>query len=141
MRQSRTLLMLAVAWPIASLGQNASYHQDSVWYPPASAMSRPNPLAAKPETAGGGKKLFLRHCAECHGSDGSGLEKKHSADLQLPVVQEQSDGTIFWKITNGNASRGMPSFSKLPELQRWQLVLHIRTLKAAPVNPNSAASK
>jgi hypothetical protein len=25
----------------------------------------------------------------------------------------------------------MPSFSKLPDLQRWQLVLFIRTLKAA----------
>ncbi len=57
------------------------------------------------------------------------MEKKHSADLQLPVVQEQSDGTLFWKITNGNTGRGMPSFSKLPELQRWQIVLYIRTLK------------
>jgi hypothetical protein len=26
----------------------------------------------------------------------------------------------------------MPSFSQIPELQRWQLVLHLRTLKAAP---------
>ena len=57
------------------------------------------------------------------------MEKKHSADLQLPVVQEQSDGVLFWKITNGNARKGMPSFSKLPELQRWQIVLYIRTLK------------
>jgi hypothetical protein len=31
---------------------------------------------------------------------------------------EQSDGALFWKITNGNPDRGMPSFSKLPELQR-----------------------
>ena len=57
------------------------------------------------------------------------MEKKHSADLNLPVVQRQSDGAFFWKITNGNAKRGMPSFSKIPELQRWQIVLYIRTLK------------
>jgi len=57
------------------------------------------------------------------------MGKKHSADFHLPVVQQQSDGTLFWKITNGNAGRGMPSFSKLPELQRWQLVLYIRNLK------------
>ncbi len=92
-------------------------------------MLRPNPLANKPEAAAGGRKLFLRNCAECHGSNGAGMEKKHSADLQLPLLQEQSDGAFFWKITNGNAGKGMPSFSKLPELQRWQLVLFIRTLK------------
>src|SRR5260370_31637669 len=57
------------------------------------------------------------------------MEKKHSGDLNLPVGQPQSDGTLFWKITDGNASRGMPSFSKLPELQRWQIVLYIRALK------------
>lgn len=66
---------------------------------------------------------------ECHGKDGRGMEKKHSANLQMALVQQQSDGTLFWKITNGNAARGMPSFSKLPELQRWQIVLYLRTLK------------
>ena len=59
------------------------------------------------------------------------MEKKRSADLQLPIVQQQSDGTLFWKITNGNLAHGMPSFSKLPEAQRWQLVLYIRTLMPA----------
>jgi len=57
--------------------------------------------------------------------------RKHAADLQLPVVQSQSDGALFWKITNGNPDRGMPSFSRLPELQRWQLVLYLRTLQSA----------
>jgi hypothetical protein len=50
----------------------------------------------------------------------------------LPVVQSQSDGALFWKITNGNPDRGMPSFSRLPELQRWQLVLYIRSLRSVP---------
>jgi mono/diheme cytochrome c family protein len=112
-----------------SQGQNPRYQQDPTWHAPADAASRPNPLASMPETTAGGRKLFLRNCAECHGKQGAGIDAKHSADLQLPVVQEQSDGVLFWKITNGNASRGMPSFSKLPELQRWQLVLYIRTLK------------
>jgi mono/diheme cytochrome c family protein len=110
------------------LGQNPEYRQDPMWRAPDDAARKVNPLANRPGTAAGGKKLFLRNCAECHG-DGSGIEKKHSADLQLPVVQDQSDGTIFWKITNGNTGRGMPSFSKLPELERWQLVLYLRTLK------------
>ena len=114
---------------VATFGQNTGYQQDPDWRAPGAAAARTNPLAHRPEAGAGGEKLFRRNCVECHGEDGSGLTKKHAADLQLPVVQEQTDGTLFWKITNGNPDRGMPSFSRLPELQRWQLVLHLRTLK------------
>ncbi len=109
--------------------QNPAYKPDATWQAPDIAVARPNPLARKPGVVPGGKKLFLRNCAECHGQDGTGMVKKHSADFHLSEVQEQTDGTLFWKITNGNTDRGMPSFSKLPELERWQLVLYLRTLK------------
>jgi len=108
--------------------QNPSYQPDTNWRPSTAAEAKRNPVGKKPGVAAGGKKLFQRNCVECHGDDGSGLEKKHSADLQLPVVQSQTEGALFWKITNGNPDRGMPSFSRLPELQRWQLVLYLRTL-------------
>ena len=119
------------------LGQNTSYTPDVRWQAPVGATARKNPLADKPEAAVGGKKLFLRNCTECHGIEGQGMVKKHAADLQLLVVQQESDGALFWKITNGNPDRGMPSFSRLPELQRWQLILFLRTLK--PVNPPASA--
>lgn len=121
--------------------QNTSYQQDADWRPPAEAATRRNPLASKPEAAAGGEKLFKRNCVECHGEDGTGLVKKHAADLQLPVVQQQSDGALFWKITNGNTDRGMPSFSRLPELQRWQLVLYLRTLKSSVETSPKGAEK
>jgi mono/diheme cytochrome c family protein len=121
--------------------QNTSYQQDPDWRPPAEAATRRNPLASKPEAAAGGEKLFKRNCVECHGEDGTGLVKKHAADLQLPVVQQQSDGALFWKITNGNTDRGMPSFSRLPELQRWQLVLYLRTLKSSVETSPKEAEK
>jgi mono/diheme cytochrome c family protein len=123
---------LCVSLAIMGFGQNPRYQQDPEWRAPTEAASREHPLASKPELAAGGKKLFVRNCVECHGREGTGMESKHSADLQLPIVQEESDGTLFWKITNGNAKHGMPSFSKLPELQRWQVVLYIRTLKPLP---------
>ncbi len=129
MKASSAALLLSIA-SLCAAAQNPSYQQDPQWTAPPAAMAKLDPLANKPETAAGGKKLFLRNCAECHGPNGAGMEKKHSADLQLPLVQQQSDGTLFWKITNGNAPKGMPSFSRLPELQRWQLVLFIRTLSA-----------
>jgi len=122
-------LTLALSLLTSAVGQNPSYRPDPDWRPSDDAAGKTNPLAHKSQATAGGKKLFLRNCAECHNKDGSGILKKHSADLQLAVVQEQSDGVLFWKITNGNPDRGMPSFSKLPQLERWQLVLFLRTLK------------
>jgi mono/diheme cytochrome c family protein len=127
------LLLLGLG--IIAFGQNTTYQQDPNWQAPANAVSRANPLARRPEAAAGGQKLFHRNCVECHGENGSGLVKKHAADLQLPIVQQQSDGALFWKITNGNPDRGMPSFSNLPELQRWQLVLYLRSLTAGKDAP------
>ena len=120
--------VLAIGFMTSVFAQNVSYQQDPKWQAPAEALARANPLAQKPEATAGGKKLFQRNCVECHGATGTGLEKKRAADLQLTAVQQQTDGALFWKITNGNTDRGMPSFSRLPELQRWQLVLYLRTL-------------
>jgi mono/diheme cytochrome c family protein len=125
MRAAFTVLLCLVSMSIA---QNYEYKPDPNWRAPDSAVSRPNPLASRPGATPGGKKLFLRNCVECHGQEGTGVVKKHAADLQLPAVQQQTDGILFWKITNGNPDRGMPSFSKLPDLQRWQIVLFLRTL-------------
>jgi len=118
---------VALSVTLAVAGQNLEYTPDPKWQVPTEAADQPNPLANKPEAVGGGRKLFMRHCAECHGADGTG--RKQAADLQLPVVQKQTDGALFWKITNGNRPRRMPSFSRLPELQRWQIVLFLRRLK------------
>jgi mono/diheme cytochrome c family protein len=141
MSPGRAVLLVGILCATAALAQNPSYRSDPNWWPPIAAIARQNPLASKPEAAAGGRKLFLRHCVECHGGDGAGLEKKHSADFQLAAVQDQSDGALFWRITNGNATKGMPSFSSVPELQRWQIVLFIRTLKPAHPPTDSATSK
>jgi mono/diheme cytochrome c family protein len=124
----KTAALLALLSSVV-LGQNSSYEPDYNWHAPAKAAVRQNPLAGTAELSAGGRKLFHRECAECHQQDGSGIREKNSADLHLPVVQSLSDGALFWKITNGNPRRGMPSFSRLPEKQRWQLVLFLRTLR------------
>ena len=134
---------LNVAWVAAAAllagiaaGQNLTYRQDPDWQPPQVAAARSNPLAQNSVAVGGGRKLFLRECSQCHGQEGSG--RKRAADLLLPEVQKQSDGALFWKITNGNARHGMPSFSRLPELQRWQLVLYLRQLPASAASASPA---
>ena len=106
--------------------QNKDYHQDMRWQAPPKAVMRANPLAGNESAAAGGKKLFRRYCAECHGANGFGVG--HAANLQSADVQIQTDGILFWKITNGNLDRGMPSFAGLPQLERWQLVLYLHKL-------------
>ena len=131
MKPARVFLFAALLFAVAALSrnvcaQNRNYHQDMHWLAPASAILQPNPLARDPDAAQGGKKLFRRHCAECHGADGTGIGR--AANLQSADVQIESDGILFWKITNGNLDRGMPSFSGLPQLERWQLALYIHRL-------------
>jgi hypothetical protein len=40
-------------------------------------------------------------------------------------------GEIFWVVTNGVVRHGMPSWSKLPEAQRWQIVTFLQSLNAS----------
>ena len=98
--------------------------RDAEWTAPSAESSRINPLASHTGVAAGGAKLFRQRCSTCHGVDGRGSRK--APDLTQPDVQAQTDGALFWKISSGNSRAGMPAFSYLPELQRWQLVLHLR---------------
>ncbi len=94
------------------------------WIAPADAAARPNPLKDKPELASGGRKIFLRSCTTCHAA-GPGQK---GPDLSRPATQEETDGALFWKISSGNSRAGMPDYRSLPDGQRWQLVLYIRSL-------------
>jgi mono/diheme cytochrome c family protein len=104
--------------------------RDPNWTAPSNEISRPNPLAGRPEAAAGGAKVFHQRCASCHGADAHGTAK--APDLSGPDVLSQTDGALFWKISSGNAHAGMPGFSFLPAPQRWQLVLQLRTLRPSP---------
>ena len=110
--------------------------QAVAWVAPAEQASKPNPLASRPHTAAGGAKVFRQRCTTCHGDDGRGTTK--APDLTGPDVQQQSDGALFWKISSGNTHAGMPAFSFLPDLQRWQLVLHVRSLGRAETRSDHA---
>jgi mono/diheme cytochrome c family protein len=94
------------------------------WTVPAATAARQNPFRDRPELVTGGKKVFLRVCARCH-TPGPGQK---GPDLSDQAVQQEADGAIFWKISTGNSRSGMPGYGSLPEGQRWQLVLYIRSL-------------
>ena len=93
---------------------------------PAKARARKNPQEGNTEAALVGRKLFMQHCAECHGASAEGGKKAPS--LLVDQVQQATPGALFWLLTNGVVRRGMPVWSKLPEPQRWAIVTYIRTL-------------
>ena len=126
-QQAIIVLLVASASVVVAIAQIRE--RDSEWTAPPEAAARPNPLAGRPETAAGGAKLFHIRCAGCHGPDGRGTSK--GPDLMDAAVQAQTDGALFWKLSNGNTRAGMPTFSFLPEPQRWQLALHLRVARRA----------
>jgi mono/diheme cytochrome c family protein len=108
----------------AALLTTGALARDTEWTAPSDAAARANPLAARPALAAGGRKIFSQRCVECHGADARGSDR--APDLTAAEVQAQTDGALFWKISTGNTRVGMPSFSFLPQAQRWQLVLALR---------------
>ncbi len=104
------------------------------WKAPAEAHALKNPIkkleAKEREEA---KRVVDSNCMPCHGTHYKGdgpaaaaLPTK-PADWTSEKVQAQSDGEIFWKISNGRGA--MPPWGSLPEKQRWEIVSFIRTLK------------
>lgn len=123
---AQLLLVMSIAAQAFVLSAQTS-ERPSRWIAPPEAATRANPLANRAGVVTGGRKLFHDRCAACHGDDGQGTSK--GPNLSAAYVQGQSDGALFFKITQGNTRAGMPTFSFFPEPQRWQLVLHLRELR------------
>jgi mono/diheme cytochrome c family protein len=130
-------LFLVPLLALLTSAQESQHQPDPTWQAPAEEAAKTNPLPDKSEAAAGGRKLFLRDCANCHGQDAHGTEDTEAPDLHLPAVQKQSDGALFWKISNGNVKHGMPAFSRTPEASRWQIVSYLRTLKSGSASSTS----
>jgi len=124
-----TYLIIAAAYSllvIACAQTTTSRARGARWIAPADASAKTNPLAARPALSDGGRKLFAERCATCHGDAGRGSDR--APDLTGSWAQRQTDGALYWKISGGNTRAGMPAFSFLPPLQRWQLVMYVREL-------------
>ncbi len=125
------IFMVSVGAAIA--GHDEATPHSGRWIAPESANKLVNPLPNTPENIKKGKKIFATRCAVCHGRSGKGDGPasrslgKQLPNFTSPEFQSQTDGAIFWKITNGNPP--MPSFKGgLKEKERWQVILYLRTL-------------
>jgi mono/diheme cytochrome c family protein len=94
---------------------------------PAKARDWKNPYEGDPDAVLAGKKLYLQHCAECHGKNARGI--RNAVNLRTPQVQNATAGELVWFLRNGNLRQKMPSWSGLPEERRWQIVTYLKSLR------------
>ncbi len=106
------------------------------WVVPDKNAKMKNPVASNAESLKNGKELWIKNCQSCHGKSGHGdgpkaaQLKTEPGNLSSPDEQKQSDGSFFYKISEGRED--MPSFKKkIPDEEDiWSIVNYLRTLKS-----------
>jgi mono/diheme cytochrome c family protein len=97
-------------------------------------VARDTRPTAKP-SAVRGRELFPGNCTGCHGARGAGdgadaaragIKPADFTDVLLMRRETPSD--FFDRVTLGHRRRGMPEWTALTPLQRWDLVAYVWTL-------------
>ena len=131
LKQAAAVAAFAVGVVVA-LGPTAPVLAQGPWVAPATEKTKKNPLPANAASVAQGKKVANVNCVSCHGVTGKGggaaaaAINPKPADWTSKKVQAESDGEIFWKLSNGRGA--MPPWKFLPENDRWALVRYIRSL-------------
>jgi len=135
--KSKNYLLIVSVFMLTAISIHAfaQERKSGEWKAPAEADQITNPLKGNADAIKEGKKLYKQQCAICHGDTGKGdgvagmTLTPRPASFHSERVKNETDGAIFWKITNGNPP--MASYKDLlTEEQRWQLVNYIRTLSS-----------
>jgi len=118
-------------------GQPAPTHMAEQYRSLADLAQVTNPIPAGKKSIEQGKTIFYQYCFVCHGEGGKGNGPRAEyvarpvADLTGENVRKESDGVLFWKITEGNIPRPMPVFRAfLKKEDVWNVINYIRTLSA-----------
>jgi mono/diheme cytochrome c family protein len=105
------------------------------WKAPARAARKKNPIPVDEKSLAAGRAVYGAQCASCHGPAGLGDGpaakdlNPRPRNLSDAAIQGQTDGSMFWKITEGR--KPMPTFEKLiGENDRWSVINYVRTFAA-----------
>jgi mono/diheme cytochrome c family protein len=109
------------------------------WQAPADEAKQVNPMKGNADSAKFGREYYMQKCVDCHGKEGKGngwMSQNAKRDgkplpptnLASKMVQANTDGELFWKITNGRSP--MPAHRvRFDDDQRWHIVSFLRTFK------------
>jgi mono/diheme cytochrome c family protein len=103
------------------------------WIAPAAEARKKNPIAVSESSVATGQKIYVKRCVACHGKTGNGDGPDaadlgiHPAKLSDPVIRQETDGELFWKITVGK--KPMPNYgTRLSPTDRWNVINYLRSL-------------
>lgn len=103
------------------------------WKAPEWTDGLKSTLKVTPKLLAEGAQIYNTNCVTCHGLAGNGdgiLGKElpiKPANFHTPVVRDQKDGALFWKMSEGRGA--MPSYKTLLNTdQRWKVLAYIRQL-------------
>lgn len=97
-----------------------------------------NPFAGDQQALEAGEVIYQANCASCHGIEGAGdgpvadvLDPKPSDITDTHMMEELSDGYLFWRIKEGGDfepfNSSMPAWEEtLTEEEHWQVISFIR---------------
>ena len=129
----KLLYILVALVGIAAISFSIPSKNEGDWKAPDAVNKMINPLKGNTKSTEKGKKIFELMCWTCHGLKGAG-DGPASKDLELKPanhttdeIQKQTDGALFWKISNGRGTM-IGYETVLSDNQRWQLVNYIREL-------------
>ena len=125
-----TAILIALALSLGGVVAATSVSKTK-WQAPATDAAKKNPVSANQTSIAAGQKLYTKNCASCHGPSGDGdgraAAELHIYPAKLSDSHTDSDGALFWKITNGK--KPMPGYgTRLSDTDRWSLINYIRTL-------------
>ncbi|MGH9618010.1 MAG: PQQ-dependent sugar dehydrogenase [Acidobacteriaceae bacterium] len=129
----RPILCSTIAALIALTSAPSMAAQDQNFHDAPASSARMNDPFSGLQNAKAGQKLYRQNCASCHGNNAEGTGNIPS--LASGATQAARPGEIFWFITRGDISNGMPAWANLPAKQRWEIVTYLKNLH----NPNSAS--
>jgi len=123
-------VLLGLALVTASREQPGSAEK---WTAPAAEARKKNPVAVSESSFATGQKIYVKRCVACHGKTGNGDGPDaadlgiHPAKLSDPVIRQETDGELFWKITVGK--KPMPNYgTRLSPADRWNVINYLRSL-------------
>jgi mono/diheme cytochrome c family protein len=95
-------------------------------------LAVPGPRLASAQTRARGRRLFLEHCALCHGdrADGRGVRQEGLTspprDFTDPVWRRRtSPRRIFFTIREGSRGTPMPAWGILTDEEIWDLTAYL----------------
>jgi len=94
---------------------------------PSRDHDRTNPYVNQPDAIAAGQRIYAERCSRCHGEKAEGTKKRPPLKSQR-IQQQATEGDLHWLLVNGNMRKGMPSWSRLPDQQIWQLISYLKSL-------------